>query len=252
MKVVILAGGFGTRFSEYTSLVPKPMIKVGDEPIIMHIMRRYANYGYKEFILALGYKASKFREFFANYKTTTSDMTVDLSTGQILFSDSIGLDWKVTLVDTGTETMTGGRIKRLKPYLNDTFFLTYGDGLSDVNINDLLRFHRSHNKSVTLTAVRPNARFGELQFDNDSITGFDEKPQLAQGWINGGFFVMDPDALNYILADHEMLEREPMDRIVKDKQLAGYKHTGFWQCMDTKRDHERLERLYNENPIWLK
>lgn len=228
------------------------MIKVGDEPIVMHIMRRYANYGYKEFILALGYKASKFREFFANYKTTTSDMTVDLRTGQILFSDSIGLDWKVTLVDTGTETMTGGRIKRLKPYLNDTFFLTYGDGLSDVNINDLLRFHRSHDKSVTLTAVRPNARFGELQFDNDSITGFDEKPQLAQGWINGGFFVMDPDALNYMLGDHEMLEREPMDRIVKDNQLAGYKHTGFWQCMDTKRDHERLERLYNENPIWLK
>ena len=252
MKTIILAGGFGTRLAEYTNLIPKPMVEIGGKPILWHIMNIYSSYGYNDFVIALGYKGEVIKDYFLNYYALNNDFEVDLSNGTIKYVNEKKKNWKVTLVHTGTDSMTGGRVKRLQKYIgNKPFMLTYGDGLSDVNMDDLLKFHRGHDKSVTLTAVRPNARFGELQFDNNTITGFDEKPQLAQGWINGGFFVMDPGALNYMQADLEMLEREPMNRIVKDNQLAGYKHTGFWQCMDTKRDHERLEKLYNENPIWL-
>lgn len=253
MKVVILAGGYGTRFSEYTETTPKPLIEIGGEPVVMHIMRRYAKYGYKDFVLALGYKAHKFREYFANYKTKFSNAQINLADGKVNFLDgSEQLDWNVTLVDTGLDTMTGGRVKRLAQYLDGTFMLTYGDGVANVNIDELLQCHKKNKKKLTLTAVRPNARFGELQFSNDEITGFDEKPQLAQGWINGGFFVCEPSVLDFIDSDDEMLEREPMQRLVAQDELAGFKHNGFWQCMDTKRDHNNLCARFKTDPIWLK
>ena len=253
MKVVILAGGYGTRFSEYTETTPKTLIEIGGEPIIVHIMRRYAKYGFKDFILALGYKAHKFREYFANYKAKYSDLKINLADGQITFLEGPeSLDWNVTLIDTGLDTMTGGRIKRLSKYLNERFMLTYGDGVSDVNISELAEFHCLNKKMVTLTAVRPNARFGELKFSNNDIVGFDEKPQLTQGWINGGFFVCEPEILNLIENDLEMLEREPMQRLVSKNQLTAFKHEGFWQCMDTKRDHEKLSERFTLDPVWLK
>ena len=253
MKVVILAGGYGTRFSEYTGNIPKPLIEIGGEPIVVHIMRRYAKFGYKEFILALGYKAHKFREYFANYKTKYSDSEINLSDGTINFLDSNQkLDWKVTLIDTGIDTMTGGRIKRLKGHLENTFMLTYGDGVSDIDINALVECHYKSKKMVTLTAVRPNARFGELKFSDNSVVGFDEKPQLTQGWINGGFFVCEPGVIDLIESYDEMLEREPMKRLVSQNGLAAYMHEGFWQCMDTKRDFDNLNERFKSDPIWLK
>lgn len=253
MKVVILAGGYGTRFSEYTEITPKPLIEIGDEPVVMHIMRRYAKFGFKDFVLALGYKAHKFREYFIDYKTTFSNAQINLADGKINFLDgSEQLDWNVTLVDTGLDTMTGGRVKRLSKYLDGPFMLTYGDGVADVNIAELLDCHRKSNKKATLTAVRPNARFGELQFAKNEVIGFDEKPQLTQGWINGGFFVCERSVLDLIDSDEEMFEREPMQRLVSQNELAGYKHNGFWQCMDTKRDHENLCERFKFDPIWLK
>jgi glucose-1-phosphate cytidylyltransferase len=253
MKVVILAGGYGTRFSEYTDLIPKPLIEIAGEPIAIHIMRRYAKYGFKDFVLALGYKAHKFREYFANYKSKFSDISIDLGSGSIEFLDkNEGLDWKVTLIDTGLDTMTGGRLKRLSHILNETFMLTYGDGVSNVDINALVNFHKENKKILTLTAVRPNARFGELKFSGNEVVGFEEKPQLAQGWINGGFFVCGPKIFDYIQSDNEMLERQPMARLVTDHELAAYKHDGFWQCMDTKRDHENLTERFEKDPVWLK
>jgi len=253
MKVVILAGGYGTRFSEYTDVTPKPMIEIAGEPIAVHIMRRYAQYGYKDFVLALGYKAHKFREYFANYKSKFSNISINLGTGTIEFLDeNEGLDWNVTLIDTGQDTMTGGRLKRLSNILTEPFMLTYGDGVANVDLHALVNFHKENQKTLTLTAVRPNARFGELEFSGNDVVGFDEKPQLAQGWINGGFFVCEPEIFNYIEADSEMLEREPMARLVKDRQLSAYKHEGFWQCMDTKRDHEKLTQRFATDPVWLK
>ena len=252
MKVVILAGGYGTRLSEYTDLIPKPLVEIGNEPIIMHIMRRYAMFGFKDFVIALGFKAEKFRQFFANYKINNSDIKVNLKNGKITISEHNSLDWNVSLIDTGLHTMTGGRIKKLQNELKETFLLTYGDGLSNLNIKELIKFHKKYKKKVTLTAVRPNARFGELVFNKTSITAFDEKPQLTQGWINGGFFVMEPQALEFIKNDNEMFEREPINRIVSENELVGYKHDGFWQCMDTKRDHDRLQKQFLEDPVWLR
>ena len=247
MKVIILAGGFGSRLGEETHLKPKPMVEVGGIPIIQHIMNLYARYGHKDFNLALGYKAQVVKDYFSNYSTLNSDFSVNLGTGLIQQLSSTNIDWNVTLVDTGYDTMTGGRVKRMRDYISteEPFLLTYGDGVSDICIDTWFKFHRSHGIMVTLTAVRPVARFGELKIEKDQVTVFVEKPQLDQGWINGGFFVIEPEFLDYIDGDATMLEREPLEKITKMGQLMAYKHPGFWQCMDNKRDHLMLEQLWD-------
>ncbi len=254
MKVVILAGGFGTRLSEYTDDIPKPMVEIGGRPIIWHVMKRYAAYGFKDFIIALGYKASVIKNYFANYHLGQNDYTVNLATGETTMTTKGDLDWNVTLVDTGLHTMTGGRIKRLSKYLKeDRFMLTYGDGVADVDINELIAQHCSSNHLVTLTAVRPTARFGELQLDGNVVTDFQEKSQLNAGWINGGFFVCEPQLLEYIDNDSVMLEREPLEKVAAKSLLGAYKHDGFWQCMDSKRDRDLLQSLCDEDKqSWLK
>ena len=248
MKVIILAGGFGTRISEYTDLVPKPMIEIAGRPILWHIMQTYAAFNHKDFYVACGYKADYIKNYFLNYSSLQQDFTVDFSNGNIeSHGSNISEDWKVTLVDTGLETMTGGRVKRMKDYIKDdeTFLLTYGDGLSDINIDDLLSFHHTHGKMVTVSAVRPTARFGELDIKNDKVISFQEKPQLNQGWINGGYFVVNASFFNLIDGDSTMLERQPLESAAAKGELMSYKHDGFWQCMDTKRDHDMLEELWD-------
>jgi glucose-1-phosphate cytidylyltransferase len=245
MKTVILAGGLGTRLAEMTNMIPKPMVPIGGRPIAWHIMQHYANYGHKDFYLALGYKAEVVKEYFLHYRTLNADFTVDLGSGKVSSHQVDSVDWRVTLVNTGELSMTGGRVKRLKSYIGDeTFMLTYGDGLSNVNISRLLDFHRSHGKMVTVTAVHPSARFGELSIDNDHVNSFREKPQLTQGWVNGGYFVVEPEFLDLIGGDSTLLEHEPLEQVASLGQLVAYKHDGFWQCMDTKRDHELLESLW--------
>ena len=252
MKVVILAGGKGTRISEYTNVIPKPMVPIGNFPIIWHIMKIYAHYGFKDFVIALGYKSEVIKDYFIKFNSLNSDFTVDLSSGKIEIHQKKSLDWKVTLVDTGEETMTGGRLKRLKNHLNEnTFMLTYGDGLADINIKELLDFHLANKKLVTMTAVRPSARFGELELKSNLITSFKEKPQLNDGWINGGFFVMEKEFIDLISDDNEMLERKPLEVVAKNNQLIAFKHTRFWQCMDNKRDLENLQKLWKHNPPWV-
>ena len=254
MKVVILAGGFGTRLSEYTESIPKPMVSIGGKPILWHIMKSYAYFGHSDFYLALGYKTEVIKEYFLNYRTLNADFTVDLGTGSLTPHQQDEVDWKVTLVDTGLNTMTGGRVKRMKSFIgNETFLLTYGDGLSDVNLEDLLKFHKNHGKLITMTAVRPAAKFGELKLNRDRVSSFEEKPQLHEGWINGGFFVMEPECMELIEGDDIMLEREPLVAAAKQGELMAYRHEGFWQCMDTKRDNELLNKLWlaNEAP-WVK
>ena len=252
MKVVILAGGKGTRISEYTNVIPKPMVPIGNFPIIWHIMKIYAHYGFKDFVVALGYKSEVIKDYFIKFNALNSDFTVDLSNGKIEIHQNKSLDWKVTLVDTGQETMTGGRLKRLKNYLDgDTFMLTYGDGLADINIKDLLNFHLANKKLVTMTAVRPSARFGELELNSNLITSFKEKPQLKDGWINGGFFVMEKEFIDFIKDDTEMLERNPLEIVAKNNQLIAFKHKSFWQCMDNKRDLENLQKLWQNDPPWI-
>tara|TARA_B100000989_G_scaffold298952_1_gene291331 strand:- start:16776 stop:17537 length:762 start_codon:yes stop_codon:yes gene_type:complete len=251
MKTIILSGGYGTRLSELTETIPKPMIRIGGHPIIWHIMRSYAYYGHKDFYLALGYKLEIIKEYFLNYRSLKNDFTIDMATGKIEPYLIDNNDWRVTLVDTGKNTMTGGRVKRLKSFIkNETFLLTYGDGVSNVNIDSLINFHKSHGKMITLTAVRPAARFGELDFNENRVINFQEKPQLSEGWINGGFFVVEPEFFDLIKSDDEMLEREPITRAVSEGELMAYKHNGFWHCMDTKRDHELLENLWKNNPPW--
>ena len=246
MKVVILAGGYGTRLSELTVAIPKPMVEVGDIPILLHIMSIYAKYGHKDFIVALGYKAEIIKDYFAKLSHMKSDYTVNLKSGSMTIHKEPDMDWNITLVDTGLDTMTGGRIKRLKDYLcDDEFLLTYGDGVADVDITATINLHRESDKLITMTAVRPAARFGELDINDNVVASFEEKPQLQQGWINGGFFVCHPDVINYIDGDHEMFEREPLQRIIKGKGIAAYKHEGFWQCMDSKRDHEKLNEIWD-------
>lgn len=248
MKVILLAGGFGTRLSEYTSVIPKPMVSIGGKPILWHIMNIYANYGHNDFYLALGYKSEVVKEYFLNYRTLNANFSIDLKSGQTTHHQVNSEDWKVTLIDTGTNSMTGGRAKRIQTYVgNETCLLTYGDGVSDINIDELLKFHRSHGKMITMTAVRPTARFGELKMDGHSVTSFKEKPQLHEGWINGGFFVIEPGFFDLIDGDNTMLEREPLERATAMGELMAYKHEGFWQCMDTKRDQEMLEELLNKN-----
>ena len=230
MKVVILAGGFGTRLPEYTDTIPKPMIKIGEQPILEHIMNSYSKFDFKEFIIALGYKGELIKEHFKSHKNK----------------------WKVNLVDTGQNTMTGGRIKRLKEVIgNETFMLTYGDGLSNINLKELLEFHKKNKKIVTVSAVRPPARFGFIKFKDDKVLSFKEKSKLDVGWINGGFFVMEPKFLDYIKGDSTYLEREPLEKIAKEGNMCAYKHAGFWQCMDTLRDKIVLEELIKEgNHPW--
>ena len=249
MKVVILAGGYGTRMSEYTDTIPKPMVSIGNKPILWHIMNTYEKYGHNEFFIALGYKAEIVKQYFLNFPTLNSDFSVNLKDGSTTQLNNSSKNWDVTLIDTGLDTMTGGRIKRLKNHLNnEPFLLTYGDGLADVDLDQLMEFHKSHGKMVTMTAVRPSARFGELDItDEGKVSSFQEKPQLQQGWINGGYFVIQPEFLDLIEGDHIMMEREPLEKANSMGQLMACKHNGFWQCMDTKRDHEMLESLWNEN-----
>jgi glucose-1-phosphate cytidylyltransferase len=252
MKVILLAGGFGTRLAEYTNVVPKPMIPIGGKPILWHIMSLYSKYGHKDFVVALGYKGDVIKEYFLNYRSLNCDFTVDLKSGTLRPHQQDQVDWIVTLVDTGANTMTGGRVKRLKDYIgNETFMLTYGDGVADIDLDKLLEFHKSHGKLVTMSAVRPAARFGELEFDGDTVSRFEEKPQLHDGWINGGFFVIEPKFLDLIEGDEVMLEREPLNKACMTGELMAFKHEGFWHCMDTKRDHELLEALWGKGaPPW--
>jgi len=247
MKVVILAGGFGTRLSGYTERIPKPMVPIGKEPIIKHIMQRYAHFGYKDFYIALGYKAQVIRQYFESIGII-NPIKSKLNATQVILDDNNKLNWKVTLVDTGENSMTGGRVKQLKEFIDqEPFMLTYGDGLADINIDKLVNFHKDHGKIVTVTAVRPVARFGEIIIKENKVKSFQEKPQVTQGWINGGFFVCNPEFLDFIDNDKTILEKEPLEKVVSEGQLMAYKHEGFWQCMDTKRDKELLEELYLNN-----
>lgn len=247
MKVAILAGGLGTRLAEYTEAIPKPMVPIGGHPILWHIMQRYAAFGHKNFVLALGYKANVVKEYFLNHRALNSDFTVHLGSGKIETLQSGDLDWSVTLADTGERSMTGGRLKRLQRYLSDgTFMLTYGDGVASIDIARLLDFHRSHKKLVTVTAVHPVARFGELTLNGDRVTAFREKPQVVEGWINGGFFICEPEFLEFIEGDDTVLEAGPLEKAAAAGELMAYRHDGFWQCVDTKRDRDYLDGLWRQ------
>jgi len=252
VKVILLAGGFGTRLAEYTDVIPKPMVPVGGKPILWHIMQSYAQYGHKDFYVALGYKAEIIKEYFLNYRALNADFSVDLASGKVTSHQVDAVDWRVTLVNTGEATMTGGRVKRLRHFIgNETCMLTYGDGLSDIDMDALLEFHRSHGKMITVSAVRPTARFGELELDGACVKSFTEKPQLQEGWINGGFFVVEPEFFDLIEGDDTMLERSPLETASASGELMAYRHRGFWHCMDTKRDHELLESLYLIGAPWV-
>ena len=245
MKVIILAGGFGTRLSEYTEMIPKPMVTIGGKPILWHIMRTYAHFGHKDFYLALGYKAEIIKDYFLHYRSLNDDFTVNLANGDVESHQTDDTDWKVTMVQTGLESMTGGRVKRMKSFIaNEPFLLTYGDGIADINIDKLVKFHKSHGKMVTVSAVHPGARFGELKMDDNQIISFKEKPQMGQGWVNGGYFVMEPEFLNMISGDNTILEQEPLEMVAKMGELMAFQHDGYWQCMDTKRDRDHLEDLW--------
>ena len=232
MKVVILAGGFGTRLSEYTDSIPKPMVPIGGIPIIEHIMNHYSNYGHNEFYLALGYKGEVIKNYFKNPKK----------------------NWRINLIDTGSDTLTGGRLKRLEKYLNkESFLLTYGDGISDININDLIKFHKNHKKIVTISAVRPPARFGSLSLDGSDVLKFKEKTQLGESWINGGYFVINPDFFRFLDGDSSVLEKKPLEIVTNLKEIKAFRHEGFWQCMDHKLDKDYLEQLILEKKAtWIK
>jgi glucose-1-phosphate cytidylyltransferase len=252
MKVGILAGGVGTRLAEETTIKPKPMVEIGGRPILWHIMMHYYYHGFNEFVVALGYKGKVIKKYMVDYCSLNSNLTVNMANGEVKIHDGYKEEWKVDLIDTGIDSLTGGRIKRLAPYMgNETFMLTWGDGVSDVNLNKLLEFHRSHGKLATLTAVRPTARFGHLDLDGDKIVEFSEKPQTKEGWINGAFFVLEPEVFDYIDGDQTQWEKEPLERLAKDGQLMAYKHSSFWQCMDTLRDKKLLETLWQSgNPPW--
>jgi glucose-1-phosphate cytidylyltransferase len=247
MKVVILAGGFGTRLSEETEIKPKPMVEIGGKPILWHIMKNYSSYGYNDFIILLGYKGYTIKEFFSNYFLHQSDVTFDLKNNRMKVHQNQSEPWKVTLLDTGLKTMTGGRIKMAREYIaKDDFMLTYGDGLSDVDISVLVNFHKTHKKAITMTAVQPDGRYGALDIQKDGlIASFDEKPKGDGSWINGGFFVCQPKVLDYIDGDDTMLELEPLSNLAIDGQMMAFKHQGFWQSMDTLRDKKTLCDIWN-------
>lgn len=246
MKAIILAGGFGTRISEETYLVPKPMIEIGEKPILWHIMKLYSYYGINDFIICAGYKQHLIKQWFADYFIHNSDITFDFTEGQKMQVHSQYAEpWRVTIIDTGLNTMTGGRIKRIQKYVgNETFCLTYGDGVSDVNIKELIEFHKKQNTIVTLTTIRPRGRFGVIDIDGDLALSFREKSQEDTGWVNGGYMVLEPEVFDYIDGDDTIFEHKPLENIAKSKQLSCYKHHGFWQCMDTKRDKDLLEELW--------
>jgi len=246
LKVVILAGGFGSRLQEETTVRPKPMVEIGGKPILWHILNIYSAYGFNEFVLALGYKGEAVKEYFLNFYALNNDLTVDLTDGKSEIHQGELPNWRVNLVDTGPNTMTGGRIKRLQSWIgNETFMVTYGDGLADISIPDLLSFHKSHGKIATLTAVRPPARFGGLRIENGQVAEFLEKPQSGEGWINGGFFVLEPQIFDYIAGDETSFEWEPMQKLASDGQLMAYQHDGFFQPMDTIRERNILDELWS-------
>ena len=252
MKVAILAGGKGSRLSEETVVKPKPMVEIGGKPILWHIMRHYAYYGFNDFVVALGYKGEVIKKYMVDYSSLNSNLRVNLKTGDVSMNGGYKPDWTVDLIDTGMETMTGGRIKRLAPYIgNTTFMLTWGDGVADVDLSQLLDFHRSHGKLATLTAVRPPARYGYMSFEGDRVAEFKEKPQIHEGWINGAFFVLEPEVFDYIDGDSTMWEHEPLERLAGEGQLMAYRHDSFWQCMDTLRERHILEQLWETgNAPW--
>lgn len=245
MKTVILAGGLGTRLSEMTAHVPKPMVEIGGKPILWHIMNIYASYGFEDFVVALGYKGSVIKEYFMNYRAINSDLRVDLATGTVNILNSGVAEWDVNLVDTGQETQTGGRVKALKHLIeNETFLMTYGDGLANIDISQLVAFHKSHGKLATVTAVHPPARFGGLVLDGNNVVEFTEKNQANEGWINGGFFVLEPEVLQYIRDEKTIWERDPLEKLASEGQLMAYFHDGFWQPMDTLREQKILQQLW--------
>jgi len=247
MKVVILCGGLGSRLSEETQVRPKPMVEVGGKPMLWHIMKIYEHYGITDFMLALGYKGEVIKDYFLHYHARLSDLTVHLANGQVDYSNPNAEDWHVNLIDTGANTLTGGRLLRLKPHLQSegTFMLTYGDGVSDVNLESLLAFHRSHGRLATVTAVRPSARFGGMHIGDGRVLDFKEKPQSGEGWINGGFFVFEPGIFDYIENDATVLEQSPLEKLADDGQLMAFEHSGYWQCMDTVRDRSVLQELWD-------
>ena len=249
MKAVILAGGFGTRLSEETAIRPKPMVEIGSKPILWHIMSTYAAYGIKEFIVALGYKGEIIKEYFLNFYAINNNITIDLGNGKTTIHDGNQPDWKIHLVDTGLHTQTGGRLKRLKNWLreDETFMFTYGDGVADIDLKALLEFHKSHGKLATVTTVRSPARFGRIAYTGNQITQFYEKPQTAEGWINGGYFVLHPKAIDYIEGDESIWERTPVEKLAHDGQLIGFRHNGFWSCMDTLKEKNFLEDLWSSD-----
>ena len=247
MKVAILAGGVGSRLSEETQLKPKPMVEIGSRPILWHIMKHYSNFGLNDFVIALGYKGECIKKYFVDYCSVESNLTINLGSGEVTRHNNHHPNWNVELIDTGVATLTGGRIKRLAPYIgNNTFMLTWGDGVSNVDLRNLLKFHQSHGKLATVTAVRPPARFGHMTFDGNRVLEFSEKPQAAEGWINGAFFVLEPQVFDYVEGDQTPWEREPMERLSSEGQLMAYRHTDFWQCMDTLRDKGLLEALWQK------
>ncbi len=252
MKVVILAGGLGTRLAEETEVKPKPMVEIGNHPILWHIMKIYAHYGFNEFFIALGYKGSVIKRFFYDYHSLSGNISLNFSDGIIDVKNRDCEDWRVHLIETGYNTMTGGRVKRLEEFLkDDTFMVTYGDGVANVDVGELVKFHKSHGKLGTVTAVHPPARYGELLINDDLTTAFSEKPQTHEGWINGGFLVFEPEILEHLSGDQSILELEALERLAKQNQLVAYKHHGFWQCMDTLRDKRQLQDTWeNGNPPW--
>ena len=252
MNVVILAGGLGTRLAEETDLKPKPMVEIGERPLLWHVMKHFRHHGHRDFFLALGYRGEVIKRYFLDEHALTGDMTIDVGAGRVEQRPVGREDWIVHLMDTGDRTQTGGRVKRLEPHLSrETFFATYGDGVSNVDLDALLRFHKGHGRLATVTAVRPPARFGSLAFDGDLVREFTEKPQIGEGWINGGFFVLEPEVFRYVDGDESSLELDALERLAKEHQLAAYRHEGFWQCMDTLRDKRLLERLWESgNPPW--
>jgi len=248
VKTVILAGGLGTRLAEETSSKPKPMVEVGGHPIIWHIMRWYASFAFDEFVVALGYRGDVIKDYFLNLRCMHSDLSVHLKEGRVEVHDGACPDWSVHLVDTGFDTQTGGRLARVAAWVGqETFMMTYGDGVSNIDLRELLRFHREHGRLATITAVHPPARFGGLTFAGNVVTEFQEKPQTSEGWINGGFFVLEPEVFDYLHGDDMPFEREPLERLAADRQLVAYHHPGFWQCMDTLRDVQMLDRLWKED-----
>lgn len=247
MKVAILAGGVGSRLSEETVSKPKPMVEVGGRPILWHIMKGYAAQGFSDFVIALGYKGEIIKEWMINYAPLSANLTVHTQSGEVVHETPEEIeDWRVQLIDTGQHTGTGGRVKRLKEYIgNETFMLTWGDGVADIDIEALVKFHKSHGKLATVTAVRPPARFGLLEIEGDAVKSFTEKPQLGEGWINGAFFVLEPEVFDYVEGDETMWEKSPMETLAREGQLMAYKHPGFWQCMDTLRHRKILEDLWD-------